>query len=152
MQLATAIKAFYERYVAFHSEHHLAQAGCMALYTFYTYVYDEFRFAPMILVTAPTSEAGKSRLFDVAELLVRSPYVVVDPSGPALRNIINMLHPTLMVDETDLLTKSPDLKVILNAGVEKGRVITGPPAAAGSISTIRSGRRCLQGSTARRRH
>jgi hypothetical protein len=124
VRLATAVKAFYERYVAFHSEHRNAQAGCMALFTFYTHVYDEFRFAPMILVTAPTSEAGKSRLFDVAELLVRAPYVVVDPSGPALRNIINMLHPTLMIDETDLLTKSPDLKVILNAGVEKGRSIT----------------------------
>lgn len=121
--LAVGVKEFYRKYVAFHSAHDVAQSGCMTLFTFYTYVYDEFRFAPILLVTAPTSEAGKTRLFDVAELLVRQPYNVVDPSGPGLRNVIDLLHPTLMVDEVDLLRKSRDLRAIFNAGVEQGHKI-----------------------------
>jgi hypothetical protein len=73
-------------------------------------VYDEFAFAPILLITKPTSEAGASRLMDVAELLVRQAYVVVDPSGPAMRNAIELFRPTLIVDEIDLLRKSPDLR------------------------------------------
>lgn len=124
VKLVTAIKAAYEKYVAFHSDYAVAQAGTMALFTLYTWVYDDFRFAPIILVTAPTSEAGKSRLFDAAELLVRQPFVVVDPSGPSLRNVIDALHPTVMVDEADLLRQSKDLRAILNSGVEQGKYIT----------------------------
>jgi len=47
----------------------------------------------------------------------------VDPSGPGLRNVIDLLHPTLMVDEADLLRKSRDLRAIFNAGVEQGHKI-----------------------------
>lgn len=124
VETAVAVKALYEKYVSFHSDHTIAQAGAMALFTLYTHVYDDFRFAPIILVTAPTSEAGKSRLFDIAELLVRQPFTVVDPSGASVRNVVDAMHPTLMIDEADLLKTSKDLRAILNAGVEKGKVIT----------------------------
>ncbi len=87
-------------------------------------MYDDFEFAPIVLITAPTSESGKSRLFDVAELVVRSPFLVVDPSGPSIRNVVDSWHPTLMIDEADLLKVNKDMRALLNAGVEKGRLIT----------------------------
>jgi Protein of unknown function (DUF3631) len=142
---ATAAKATFEKYVAFHSDHAIAQAGTLALYTLYTWIYDDFRFAPILLVTAPTSESGKSRLFDVAELLVRQPYVVVDPSGPSLRNIIDAEHPTIMIDEADLLKTRKDLRAILNAGVEKGRFITRATGRGGYVSYDPFGPKMLAG-------
>ena len=35
--LAMLVRQFYRKYVAFHSDHDVAQAGCLTLYTFYTY-------------------------------------------------------------------------------------------------------------------
>jgi hypothetical protein len=36
--LAVGIREFYRRYVAFHSEHELAQSGCATLFTAHTHV------------------------------------------------------------------------------------------------------------------
>ena len=144
-EIVTAIRELYRKYVAFHSDHAQAQSGTMALYTLYTHVYDDFEFAPIVLVTAPTSEAGKSRLFDTAELVVRNPEIVVDPSGPSIRNLIDATHPTLMVDEADLLTQNKDMKVIFNAGVEKGRKITRAAGRNGIVSYDPFGTKMLAG-------
>jgi hypothetical protein len=37
---------------------------------------------------------------------------------------MELMRPTLMIDEADLLRHSRDLKAVLNAGVERGRLIT----------------------------
>jgi len=72
------VRQFYSKYVAFHPDYRVAQAGRVVLYTFYAHVYDEFKFAPILLITKVTSEAGASRLMNVMELLIRLPYVIVE--------------------------------------------------------------------------
>lgn len=72
------------------------------------------------MVTAPTSEAGKSRVFDVLGLLVRSPNKVVDPTPAALYSDIDELRPTVLLDEADVLRENKAMKVVLNAGFQPG--------------------------------
>jgi hypothetical protein len=119
-ELAVLIRAAYCRYVVFHSDYAEAESGTLTLWTFLTWVFPIFDATPYIMITAPTSEAGKSRIFDVAKLLVRSPYPVVDPTPAALYHDINDLHPTVLADEADMLRENRALKVVLNSGFQPG--------------------------------
>lgn len=119
-EIAAEIRDTYNRYVIFHSDYAEAESGFMALWTMSTYVYQAFPYTGYPLITAPTSEAGKSRVFDVARCLVHKPFVVVDPTGPSLFRIIDELHPTLLVDEADMLKESKGLRQVLNSGFQPG--------------------------------
>jgi hypothetical protein len=121
-KLAENVRGTYERYIVFHSDIAAAEAGAMTLWTFHTYVWELADATPYILVSAPTSEAGKSRVFDVARLLVHNPFVVVDATPATLFRTIDARHPTLMIDEADMLKEKP-LKNVLNAGFQPGTPI-----------------------------
>ncbi len=120
IQLAMAIREAYGQYVVFHSDHAIAERGALTLWTMHTWVYATGHTTPYILVTAPTSEAGKSTIFDVARCLVREPFPCVDPTPASLFHAIDMMHPTLMVDETDMIDYSAALKAVLNSGYQSG--------------------------------
>lgn len=119
--VAESVRNTYLRHVIFHSDLRDAEAGTMALWTMHTYVYELAEATPYILVTAPTSSAGKSVLFTCAELLVNNPYVAVEPTPAAIYGAIEDLAPlTFMVDEADMLTESNAIRVTLNAGFQPG--------------------------------
>jgi hypothetical protein len=126
--LAVATRQAYRHYVQFHSDYEQAESGTLTLWTMHTHCFDitgnaPCDITPYILVTAPTSEAGKSRIFDVARLLVRQPLVVVGPTPAALFYNIDLWHPTLMIDEADMLRQSKQLQEVLNAGFQPGTPI-----------------------------
>lgn len=120
IQLAMAVREAYREYVVFHSDHAIAEAGALTLWTFHTWVYSTGHTTPYILVSAPTSEAGKSTIFDVARCLVREPFPCVDPTPAGLFHAIDIMHPTLMVDEADMVKTSPGLRAVLNSGYQSG--------------------------------
>ena len=122
-KLAEAIRDTYNRFIVFHSDHAEAQAGALTLWTFHTYVWELADFAGYILVSAPTSEAGKSRVFDVARLLAFNPFVVVDPTPAGVYRTVDELRPTLFIDEADMLRESSSLRVVLNSGFQPGTPI-----------------------------
>lgn len=119
-KLAENIRDMYNRHIVFHSDLAEAEAGAMTLWTFHTYVWVLADFAGYVLITAPTSEAGKSRVFDVARLLVFNPFVVVDPSPAGTFRTIDELRPTFFIDEADMLRESRALRVVLNSGFQPG--------------------------------
>ena len=122
--MAVGIREAYRKYVAFHSDHEAAQSGVMTLWTLHMWTFtDELECTPYILVTAPTSAAGKSRVFDVARLLVRKPYTVTDPTPASLYRAIDERCPTLMIDEADMLRENRSLRNVLNAGFQPGSPI-----------------------------
>jgi hypothetical protein len=86
----------------------------------HTYVFDAADATPYIMVTAPTSAAGKSRIFDVARCLVHHPYVAVDPTPAAMFHAIDEEHPTVLLDEADMLRGDKQLQAVLNAGFQPG--------------------------------
>lgn len=118
--LAYHVREAYRTYVAFHSDLEKAESGTLALWTFHTWVYDVAEVTPYLMITAPTSSAGKSRIFDVARLLVREPFPVVDPSPAALYRTIDALRPTVLIDEADMITQSAKLRSVLNSGFAAG--------------------------------
>jgi Protein of unknown function (DUF3631) len=75
---------------------------------------------PYMLVTAPTPEAGKSRIIDVARYLVLTPEIVHDPTPAALFRTIDLLRPTLFIDEADTLATSKAFRAVLNSGYRVG--------------------------------
>ena len=118
--LLAEIRALYRKYVVFHGDHEEAESGTLALWTLHTHVFSSAEQTPYLLVTAPTSEAGKSKIFDVAKLVVRQPWTAVDPTPAAMFHAIDELHPTVLVDEADELRHYPALQVVLNAGTSPG--------------------------------
>lgn len=122
-RLAAKVRDHYKTYVMFHSDLYEAQVGLLTLFTLHTYTWDLASHTPYFLVQAPTSESGKSTVFDVAGLLVFNPFLVADPSAAGLYNAIDELHPCILVDEADMLKHNKGLTVVLNAGFQRN----GPP-------------------------
>jgi hypothetical protein len=114
--LAEQVREQYTRYVAFHSDFYDAEADTLALWAMHTHAFGAAETTPYLLVTAPTPEAGKSRILDVAQHLIARPEVVVDPSAASLFRIIDQERPTVLIDELDQLHKSQPLRQVLNAG------------------------------------
>ncbi len=116
--------AFVRRYVVLRDE----QATAIALWVAHTYVYERGDQSPILAVTSAERRSGKSRLFDVLELLVAHPWRCVRPSEAVLFRKIDRDHPTLMVDEGDTLWADRSgafegLRAIFNAGNRRGSPI-----------------------------
>lgn len=118
------VEAYYRRYVVFHSDYTDAESCIIALWTAHTWAFQAAEATPYMLVTAPTPEAGKSRLVDVAHYLVRNPHVAIDPSPASTFRIIDGQQPTFFIDEVDTLAESRVLTAVLNAGYRVGGVVT----------------------------
>lgn len=121
--LAAQVHAQYTRYVAFRPDLKDEEADLLVLWTLHTHTFGAAEVTPYILVTAPTPEAGKSRIIDVAELLAARAEVVVDPTPAALFRMIDEQRPTLLIDELDEAYKSSGLRAVLNAGYRLGATV-----------------------------
>jgi Protein of unknown function (DUF3631) len=122
------VQAFFRRYVVFREDVEDAQAVFSTLWVFHTWCWfrdgvEDAEGTPYALIEAPTSEAGKSRWMDVAKMITARPMKVIDPSPASLFRSIDGQRPTLFVDETDMLNKSPALRGVLNAGYEPGNTV-----------------------------
>jgi hypothetical protein len=128
--LADSVREQFTRYVAFHSEYYNVEADTLTLWVMHTHAFEATETTPYMLLMAPTEEAGKSRIIDVAQYLVRRASVVHDPTPASLFHQIGGLEsllfgpPTIFVDEVDMLYESQALKTVLNAGYRYGAYIS----------------------------
>ncbi len=131
------VAVFLSRFVAFASPH---QTVACALWAAHTHVYDRFNVSPFLHVSSPEKRSGKTRLLEVLELLVRSPWRVISPSEAVLFRKIDVHHPTLLLDETDTIFRRgrddahEPLRALLNAGNRRGVTI---PRCVGDGAEIR---------------
>ena len=119
-----ALEAVLRRYVSFTTPE---QATVLALFVVHTWFFEDDRVetTPYIAVRSVEPESGKSRLLEVLDLLVRRPWLAINPSESVMFRNIEENHPTLLLDETDTIfgpTAGPyeALRSILNAGFRKG--------------------------------
>ena len=124
IKLFYAVRHQITRYVVLHEDLAQAEATVLTLWVFHTWLWDVADATPYMLVTAPTAEAGKSKIIDVVQHMVREPEIVNDPSPASLFRLIDVRHPTLFIDEVDVLLKSKPLQAVLNAGYRAGGRIT----------------------------
>jgi putative DNA primase/helicase len=101
------------------------QAVVVALWIIFTWVHDKAAVhSPILLVTSPEPNCGKSTLLGVISFLVRRSLVSVSIKGPALFRSIEKWHPTFIVDEADTsLVNNVDLKEVVNSGWTRGQSV-----------------------------
>jgi putative DNA primase/helicase len=72
-----------------------------ALWVVHTYLVDRFSISPRLGVLSPTKRCGKTTLLDVLGSLVLRSLPTANVSPAAVFRVIEMYHPTLLVDEAD---------------------------------------------------
>lgn len=96
-------------------------AEVLALYTIFTYLFNEFDICPLLVVTAPTKRCGKTRTQDVLSGVVRNPVRASNASAASLFRLIEHGQVTLLLDEYDTyLNRNEDIKGIVNGGHTRG--------------------------------
>lgn len=120
-----AAEAMLGRYVYLRLD---AQRIAVVLWVAHTYCVDHFEQSPILAVTSAVMRSGKTRLFDVLELMVWRPWRVILPSDAVVYRYIEQKKPTLMLDEADAIFgkkagEYEGLRALLNAGNRKGTVV-----------------------------
>jgi hypothetical protein len=92
----------------------------VALWTIGTHLFNAFETFPYLALLSPEKGCGKTRTTKIIELLAANPQSTVCPSEAALFRIIEKNHPTLILDEAEILTgrgeRADAVRAILNAG------------------------------------
>lgn len=97
------------------------QAEACALWVAFTWFIDTVNIAPLAVITAPEAACGKSQLRDVLSKLVCRPLSTNNMKAATLFRIAEKWHPSLMLDEVDLMLKSDDEIInLINAGHHRG--------------------------------
>lgn len=102
-----------------------AAALTIALYVLHTWAFEAAHATPYLTIQSPVKRAGKTRLQEILELVVRSPWRVTAASDAAIFRKIEADRPTLLLDEVDaLFGGSPEgsepIRGLLNAGNRPG--------------------------------
>jgi hypothetical protein len=97
------------------------RAIVLALWVMFTYVHDLATHSPLLLVTSPEANSGKTTLLGLVGFLARRALLSVNISGAALFRSLTKWAPTFIVDEADTaLVRNDDLKEVMNSGWTRG--------------------------------
>ena len=112
-ELLDALVATFKRYLVL-PEH---AAEVLALWVVLTYAHDAFEISPLLVVTSPQKQCGKTLLLTVLGELVSRPLPASNITAAALFRAVERWTPTLLVDEADtFLRESDELRGIINSG------------------------------------
>jgi hypothetical protein len=96
-----------------------------------THAHQQFSTFPRLAFLAPEPASGKTRALEITLQLCARPRMELDPTGPAVANVIALDHPTLGIDETDTIfgksgssSAKQQLRSILNSGYKAGATMT----------------------------
>ena len=97
-----------------------SQRRAVALWIVLTYLHDSVDVLPILLVTSPEEECGKSTLFRVIRCLSNRPLSASNISAAAIYRTIRDICPTLILDEADTYLKEDEtMRGVINSGHEK---------------------------------
>jgi putative DNA primase/helicase len=103
------------------------EAVAWALWVAHSYVYEKAQcLTPILNITSATKRCGKSQLLTLTARVVSRPKFSAGISGPAIYRTIELMRPTLLVDEADNTVSKDkmDLLSVLNAGISPDAVVT----------------------------
>jgi hypothetical protein len=120
-ELLRDLRSFIWRFV-FLSQ---AQATIVALWIFHTWAIDAADATPYLNPNSAEKQSGKTRLLEVLELLVATPWLTGRVSAAVLVRKTDALAPTLLLDESDAMFNGEKeyaeaLRGILNTGYLRG--------------------------------
>jgi putative DNA primase/helicase len=95
----------------------------VALWIIFTWVHAEAAIhSPILIVTSPEAECGKTTLLSLIGFLVRRALQSVGISPAALYRSIEKWAPTLITDEADVaFVQNDDLRAVVNSGWTRGQ-------------------------------
>ncbi len=89
----------------------------IALWIVHTHAHAAATNTPRLAITSPLPECGKSTLLDVIGSMVPRPLAASNISPAATFRAVELLRPTLMIDEADtFLPNNDELRAVLNSG------------------------------------
>jgi hypothetical protein len=119
--LLRALVEMLRRYVVMDKD----QALVVALWIVLTWLHEQVVVhSPILLVTSPLPNSGKTTLLKLITFLVRNGLSSVSITGPALFRSIEKWAPTIAIDEADTaFVNNDDLKDVVNSGWTRGDFI-----------------------------
>jgi hypothetical protein len=137
-QLLDDCEAYVRRFVVFPKDCHYK---AVVLWAAATHAHQQFSTFPRLAFLSPEPASGKTRALEITLQLCARPRMELDPTGPAVANVISLDHPTLGIDETDTIfgksgssSAKQQLRSILNSGYKAGATMT-RKSGAGYVST-----------------
>jgi hypothetical protein len=97
------------------------QATAVALWVVHTHAIETAEHSPRLHFHSPAHRCGKTTLLKTVTPMVARPIPTENISPSALFRIIELAHPTLLIDEVDsFLNQNEDMRGLLNAGHSRG--------------------------------
>jgi hypothetical protein len=125
-EILDALVAHLRRFVWFPRPE---QADAVALWVAHTHALDAVEQSPILVVASPVKQSGKSRLLDVIETVVPTPWRIERPSEAVLYRRIARDRPTILMDEADTIFEDrkgqyEGIRAVFNAGNRRGTVVS----------------------------
>ena len=96
-------------------------ADAAALWTLHAHAHDTAAISPILAITSPTPECGKTTLLTLLGALVPKPLAASNITAAPLFRAVEKWRPTLLIDEADtFLRDSDELRGIINSGHNRG--------------------------------
>jgi Protein of unknown function (DUF3631) len=119
------VATFVRRFSVFPSEH---CAPVLALWYAHTHMVDRFYVTPRLVLDSAEPGSGKTRVLEVAQLLVAAPEMTISATPSALFRMVGAGPITILFDEVDTIFNqsggaNEDLRGLLNAGYKAGATI-----------------------------
>jgi putative DNA primase/helicase len=113
LELANEIRMAIRRHVVLDATASLA----MTLWVMLTWVYDSSHVLPILVISSPAPECGKTTALELLCELVRRAVPGSNITPAALYRVIDAARPTLLIDEADTFLKDNDeLRGVINSG------------------------------------
>src|SRR5262245_1023635 len=95
-------------------------AEVLALWVLHAHAHDCFDISPVLAITSPTPECGKTTCLTLLGALVPRPCHAANITAAALFRAVEKWQPTLLIDEADTFLKNSDeLRGVLNSGHQR---------------------------------
>ena len=96
------------------------QLWVCGLWVMFSWVHPQMEFSPILYVTGPTMECGKTTLLNVIGKMVRRPAKTANVSAAAMYRLSELYHPTFLMYEAQDQLKNPDFWLVIKSGHTPG--------------------------------
>jgi hypothetical protein len=119
------VTAFLSRFSVFPDEH---CAPTLALWFAHTHAAERFYITPRLILDSAEPGSGKTRVLEIAALLVNAPEMTMSATPAALFRLVSGGPVTILFDEVDAIFNpksggNEDLRGLLNAGYKQGATV-----------------------------
>lgn len=116
VEIANTIKQFTNEHIVMSEESKIA----ITLWILGTYIFNEFRIFPKLLITSPEKRCGKTTLMEILNAFCHRGLSSSNTSAAAIFRAVDLWQPTLLIDEADtFLKQNEELRGIINSGHNK---------------------------------